>query len=193
MNAPAGILQLVARFDLHRESYTSGQYNETQFRREFIDPFFKCLGWDVENKLGYAEAYKDVIHEDAIKIGGRDKAPDYCFRIGGTRKFFVEAKKPSVISERRYQPGVSTAALCLVGQTSAQHSHRFRGIRRLRLPVKPVKTDKASTARIYTSPTRIIRPLGRDRLGLLEGCRAQRFLRQVRGGDEGQERHGRGR
>src|SRR3989304_7772548 len=42
------------------------------------------------------DAYKDVIHEDAIKIGGYTKAPDYCFRIGGTRKFFVEAKKPAV-------------------------------------------------------------------------------------------------
>ena len=28
--------------------------------------------------------------------GGYTKAPDYCFRIGGTRKFFVEAKNPAV-------------------------------------------------------------------------------------------------
>jgi hypothetical protein len=26
------------------------------------------------------------VHEDAIKIGGATKAPDYCFRIGGRRK-----------------------------------------------------------------------------------------------------------
>ena len=31
-----------------------------------------------------------------FKIGGETKVPDYCFRIGGTRKFFVEAKKPAV-------------------------------------------------------------------------------------------------
>ncbi|MGC1275022.1 MAG: DNA methyltransferase [Planctomycetaceae bacterium] len=37
-----------------------------------------------------------MIHEDAIKVGGATKAPDYCFRVGGTRKFFVEAKKPGV-------------------------------------------------------------------------------------------------
>jgi hypothetical protein len=47
-------------------------------------------------KSGAAEAYKDSIHEDSIKVGGATKAPDYCFRIGGTRKFFVEAKKPAV-------------------------------------------------------------------------------------------------
>ncbi|MBN1615501.1 MAG: restriction endonuclease subunit M, partial [Deltaproteobacteria bacterium] len=29
-------------------------------------------------------------------VGGATKAPDYSFRIGGTRKFFVETKKPSV-------------------------------------------------------------------------------------------------
>jgi antitoxin (DNA-binding transcriptional repressor) of toxin-antitoxin stability system len=39
---------------------------------------------------------KDVVHEDAIKVGEATKAPDYCFRIGGTRKFFLEAKRPSV-------------------------------------------------------------------------------------------------
>jgi hypothetical protein len=50
----------------------------------------------VVNNQGYAEAYKDVIHEDALKIGSATKAPDYCFRIGGVKKFFVEAKKPSV-------------------------------------------------------------------------------------------------
>lgn len=85
-----------SRFDYNLSSYRSGKYNETQVRREFIDPFFEELGWDVGNRNGYAEAYKDVIHEDAIKIGGQTKAPDYSFRVGGTRKFFLEAKKPSV-------------------------------------------------------------------------------------------------
>jgi len=92
MTVPKEILDLRARFDRNRETYRSGNYNETQLRREFLDPFFKALGWDVENTAGHAEAYKDVIHEDAIKVGGATKAPDYCFRIGGTRKFFVEAK-----------------------------------------------------------------------------------------------------
>jgi type I restriction-modification system DNA methylase subunit len=96
IQAPQIIKTLVARFAEHREAYQQQTYNETQVRREFIDPFFKALGWDIDNEQGAAEAYKDVIHEDAIKIGGATKAPDYCFRIGGTRKFFVEAKKPSI-------------------------------------------------------------------------------------------------
>jgi len=96
MTAPQIILELIERFERNIEAYKSGAYNETQVRREFIDPFFEALGWDVNNKAGHAEAYKDVIHEDAVKVSGVTKAPDYSFRIGGQRKFFVEAKKPSI-------------------------------------------------------------------------------------------------
>jgi len=93
---PSTVIGLVERYDRNIDSYRNQSYNEAQVRKEFIDPFFEALGWDVANKSGYAEAYKDVIHEDAIKVGGITKAPDYCFRIGPVRKFFLEAKKPSV-------------------------------------------------------------------------------------------------
>jgi len=94
--APRPITDLIERFERNIESYRNTTYNETQVRQEFINPFFEALGWDITNKAGHAEAYKDVIHEDAIKVGSATKAPDYCFRIGGQRKFFLEAKKPSV-------------------------------------------------------------------------------------------------
>ncbi|MDD3665370.1 MAG: N-6 DNA methylase [Bacteroidales bacterium] len=91
------IQQLVTRFGEQIDSYKSGEYNETLTRRDFIDPMFKALGWDVDNSQGYAEAYREVIHEDKVKIGKATKAPDYSFRLpGGKRLFFVEAKKPSI-------------------------------------------------------------------------------------------------
>src|SRR5690606_29258739 len=93
---PEIIRDLVDRFHRNSDSYRSPVYNETQTRLEFINPMFKALGWDMDNEQGYAEAYKDVIHEDAIRIEGATKAPDYCFRVGGTRKFFLEAKKPAI-------------------------------------------------------------------------------------------------
>ncbi|MHB1002454.1 MAG: type I restriction endonuclease, partial [Thermoleophilia bacterium] len=102
--ARAQVERLVERFRENIKSYRNSSYNETQTRREFIDPFFKALGWDVDNEAGYAEAYKDVIHEDAVKVGGMTKAPDYCFRIGGQRKFFVEAKKPAVDMKNDPEP-----------------------------------------------------------------------------------------
>ena len=91
------ISELVTRFDEQFESYKNASYNETLTRRDFIDPFFKALGWDIDNEHGYAESYREVIHEDRVKVGKETKAPDYSFRlVGGKRLFFVEAKKPSV-------------------------------------------------------------------------------------------------
>jgi hypothetical protein len=97
MKAPDQVAELVERFEQHRDTYRSGRYNEAQLREEFLNPFFKALGWDIYNRQGWSETYKQVIHEAAIKVGGRTKAPDYCFRVGGGKaSFFVEAKKPSV-------------------------------------------------------------------------------------------------
>jgi predicted type IV restriction endonuclease len=85
MTVPEVINQLISRFEDNLEAYRSGDYNEAQLRSEFLDPFFEALGWDIYNKQGYTEAYKDVIHEDSIKMGGATKAPDYAFRTGGMR------------------------------------------------------------------------------------------------------------
>ncbi len=91
------ISSLVERFHEQIASYKKSEYNETLARQDFINPFFKALGWDVDNSYGNAEAYREVIHEDKLKIGSATKAPDYSFRLpGGKRLFFVEAKKPSV-------------------------------------------------------------------------------------------------
>lgn len=91
------IQELVTRFEEQIDSYKQADYNETLTRRDFIDPFFKALGWDVDNSQGYAEAYREVIHEDRVKVGKATKAPDYSFRLpGGKRLFFVEAKKPNI-------------------------------------------------------------------------------------------------
>jgi hypothetical protein len=59
---------LVERFSMHHDSYVKGPYNETQLRREFIDPMWKALGWDIDNERGYAEPYKEVIHEGSWRV-----------------------------------------------------------------------------------------------------------------------------
>ena len=96
MAAPSIVMELVDRFHRNLDVYKHDDYKETRVRVEFIDPLFEALGWDVRNVQGHAEQYKDVIHEAALKVGSEVHAPDYCFRIGGARKFFLEAKKPSV-------------------------------------------------------------------------------------------------
>ncbi|MEP7235980.1 MAG: restriction endonuclease subunit R, partial [Ignavibacteriota bacterium] len=95
MPTPQIIRDLVETFDRNFEIHKKAT-NETQVRRQFIDPFFKALGWDIDNEGGAAPQYQDVVHEDQLKIKGSMKAPDYAFRIGGQKKFYVEAKKPSV-------------------------------------------------------------------------------------------------
>ena len=148
MPAPEAVIALIERFERNREAYLSGQYNETQLRREFLDPLFTALGWDVDNKQGYAEAYKDVIHEDALKIGSAVKAPDYCFRIGGTRKFFVEAKKPSVNLKEDISPAFQLRRYAWSAKLPLSILTDFEEFAVYDCRVKPVKTDKASTARV---------------------------------------------
>ena len=96
MPAPQAVIDLVQRYEFNRPVYHKGQKNETELRREFLDPFFRALGWDVDNNKGYSEAYKEVIHEDRILIRGQTKFIDYSFRIGDKRKFICEAMKPAV-------------------------------------------------------------------------------------------------
>ncbi len=62
-------------------------------RIDFINPLFEALGWDMENKGSLPEAYRQVVYEDALKIERTVKAPDYSFRQGGQRRFFLETKK----------------------------------------------------------------------------------------------------
>jgi hypothetical protein len=102
--ARKAVEELVQRFAANAHLYTGNSYNETQVRQEFINPFFEALGWDVSNKTGAYEAFKDVVHEDALKVGDSNRAPDYSFRFGGQRVFFVEAKKPAVAVKADVQP-----------------------------------------------------------------------------------------
>lgn len=148
MPAPSQVIKLLARFNQNREAYLSSHYNETQLRREFLDPFFEALGWDVNNEKGYAEAYKDVIHEDAIKVGGTTKAPDYCFRIGGTRKFFVEAKKPSVNLKEEIEPAFQLRRYAWSAKLPLSILTDFEEFAVYDCRIAPAKTDKASAGRL---------------------------------------------
>jgi len=148
MSAPDRIQKLIETFDYNLEAYRKGSYNETQVRREFIDPFFEELGWDVANKQGHAEAYKDVIHEDAIKVGGVTKAPDYCFRVGGARKFFLEAKKPSVNIREDINPAYQLRRYGWSAKLPISILMDFDEFSVYDCRVKPEKTDKASHSRI---------------------------------------------
>jgi len=146
---PERIKQLVEQFDDHKDTYHSAHYNEAQLRQEFLNPFFQALGWDVFNRKGYSEAHKEVIHEDAIKVGGRTKAPDYCFRAGGgVRSFFVEAKKPSVDIHDAISPAFQLRRYAWSAKLPLSILTDFEEFSVYDCRIRPSKTDKASTGRI---------------------------------------------
>jgi predicted type IV restriction endonuclease len=148
MSAPAAILKLIEHFDDNLADYKQGRFNETQVRVEFINPLFTELGWDIANRQGYAEAYKDVVHEDTIKVGQATKAPDYCFRIGGSRKFFLEAKKPSVNIKQDIHPAFQLRRYAWSSKLPLSILTDFEEFAVYDCRIRPVKTDLASTARV---------------------------------------------
>lgn len=85
--------KLITKFENDTDYYLSKGYPEAQVRMDFIDPFFRALGWDVENQAGLPHHEREVLVEKGdIDTDGR---PDYNFRVNGRTKFFVEAKAPS--------------------------------------------------------------------------------------------------
>ena len=143
------ISELVERFTDQYDSYKKSDYNETLTRRDFIDPFFKALGWDIDNENGYAESYREVIHEDKVKVGKATKAPDYSFRlVGGKRLFFVEAKKPSVSVKVEIQPAYQVRRYGWSAKLPISIITDFEEFSVYDCTKKPKPTDKASNARI---------------------------------------------
>jgi len=146
---PQKILDLIANFGEHFDVYKR-DYNETQTRRDFIDPFFKELGWDIDNEAGNSETYRGVVHEDRLLVGKTIKAPDYSFRIGGQRKFFVEAKKPSIdlynskdaVFQLRRYGWTAGLSLCILTDFEEFAVYQTNNI-------KPNKDDNTSIGRIF--------------------------------------------
>jgi type I restriction-modification system DNA methylase subunit len=100
------IKTLIEKFSSQIDFYKSLNYNETQTRQDFINPFFKALGWDIDNRKQQLETYRDVRHEYRIKVNGHSKAPDYSFNVEGKRKFFVEAKKSAISINDNPEPAL---------------------------------------------------------------------------------------
>jgi len=84
---------LVLKFEKDKTHYLYKGYPEAQVRIDFLNPLFRSLGWDIENKAQKPPHERDVIVELSPETTGR---PDYNFRINGATKFFVEAKAPSI-------------------------------------------------------------------------------------------------
>jgi len=152
MQAPRAVSDLVERFDTHRDAYKAPEYNETQVRHEFIDPMFQALGWDINNTKGYAEQWKEVVHEDSIKMGDTTRAPDYSFRLGGRRLFFLEAKKPAVNLKHDPSPAYQLRRYAWTAKLPLSILTDFEEFIVYDTRVRPAQNDKSSTARVLYIP-----------------------------------------
>ncbi len=100
------IKDLVNKYHSNRETYLKADYNETQLRTDFLDPFFELLGWDIKNNEAKPTNEREVLVEEGLKADATEntKKPDYTFRLFSERKFFLEAKKPNVKIEKENEP-----------------------------------------------------------------------------------------
>jgi adenine-specific DNA-methyltransferase len=140
---------LIALFEANYHQYKSLQYDEANTRTDFIDKFFALLDWDIANSQGFSESYREVVREDKVKIGGSQKAPDYSFRIGGFRKYFVEAKKPSVNIKEAGDPAFQVRRYAYTAKLPLSILTNFAEFAVYDTRIKPNKNDNAGVARIF--------------------------------------------
>ncbi len=97
---PMTIDDLVRGFAQHIRELKGPDYLEARVRSQYIDPFWRLLGWDVDNRAQLGPADAEVIMEPTVDVADgqrlRARRPDYIFRLNGFPRFVVEAKKPAV-------------------------------------------------------------------------------------------------
>jgi len=94
--------RLVESFGQRLSELKKSSYVEAQLRDDFLNPFFRALGWDMENRAGLIQQKREVEIESRTQIGGRQKRADYLFRTDARDRFVCEAKKPAEELSARY-------------------------------------------------------------------------------------------
>ncbi len=144
------IARLVKQFHTNRAAYHAPDYKEAHARQELIDPLFIALGWDVHNEKRAAPQYREVILEDSLEVEGEDarKAPDYAFRVGETRKFFAEAKKPGVALKTAARPAYQLRRYAWSAKLPLSLLTDFEELGIYDCRSRPSDKDKATAGRI---------------------------------------------
>ena len=127
-------------------------YQESEARSEFIDPLLELLGWDVSNSAGLIFSARQVLREESQRNeNSSGKRPDYTIRIAGQKKFFIEAKKPSVdivtnksaiFQARSYGYTAGHPIVVLIN---------FRDISIFDTTARPNESDPVDAFRLFTS------------------------------------------
>ncbi len=109
---PEKIHNLVDTFGINIDILKKGkEKNESEIRKNYIDPMFEMMGWNVRNQ-GLHEYEKEVIAEYSVTYESGKKKADYCFRLNGNSMFFVEAKAPYVNIEANRNTAFQLRSYC---------------------------------------------------------------------------------
>ena len=88
--------RLTSAFRKNLSHFKSEAYDESALRNDYLIPFWRALGWDVENLKGETQPLREVQIESRVNIAGKKKRADYLFRTDGIERFVCEAKKSTL-------------------------------------------------------------------------------------------------
>lgn len=146
------LIELVRAYAEHFAQYRRTDYNETEVRNDFINPFFEILGWDVLNKKKLPQHLREVKHEASVYVEedgeNRKKKPDYAFHLGTEVCFFLETKKPSVNIMENKEAAFQTRRYGWNGNLKASILSNFTDMIIYDTSVRPSENDEVSKAMI---------------------------------------------
>ncbi len=146
------LLKLVEAYQKHFKQYSRPDYNETEVRNDFVNPFFEILGWDVQNKKNLPQHLREVKHEASVFVeeNGKQvkKKPDYEFHVGSTPYFFLETKKPNVDIMASKEAAFQTRRYGWNGNLEISVLSNFTDLVIYDTSVRPNENDKPSVAQV---------------------------------------------
>ncbi|MFL0246574.1 Eco57I restriction-modification methylase domain-containing protein [Candidatus Clostridium stratigraminis] len=98
------IVERYTQLSAHYKGKNS-EFKEETCRNELLNPFFRLLGWDIENNQNLKPQYREVVYEQNLGPAGRS---DYTMTLSGVPVYYVEAKKPGVDVSKLSDPAFQT-------------------------------------------------------------------------------------
>lgn len=146
------LAKLINAYQEHFSQYRKAEYNETEIRNDYVNPFFEILGWDVNNKKNLSQHLREVKHEASVYVEEKGemkkKKPDYAFNLGTQVEFFLETKKPSVDIMANTDSAFQIRRYGWNGNLKASVLTNFTDLAIYDCSIRPQEGDDVSKARV---------------------------------------------
>lgn len=146
------LLKRITQYSNNIQQYQRTEYNETQVRIDFVNPFFEALGWDVNNVSGLPQHLREVVHEASVMVEEngiyKTKKPDYSFRLGTETLFYLETKKPSVDITSDSRPAFQLRRYGWSGNLKISVLTNYTDLYIYDCTIRPMESDDIKTALI---------------------------------------------